>query len=102
MSSFTIRIAFANGGSFTAGTVVDHLVVTVTGPSNPPVQTVGANVQYVTFGPGMNAGGYSYSIQAQDINNVNLGPAANGTFSYTPTPATVLPLPQSARIVSST
>lgn len=96
-NSFTIQIKYAPVAGFTYGASIASNTVTVTGPSNPPAQTVGADVQYVTFGPGMLAGTYSYSIQAKDATGANLGSPAVGSLVYTPVPNIVLSLPEIAK-----
>ena len=92
--SFTLQIRFTNQGSWVEGAEsVDHIIVGITGPSNPPNQTVGANEQYVTFGPGMLPGTYTYNIQAYDASNNPLGTAATGTVNYQPSPLVTLAIP---------
>ena len=100
--SFTLRLSFLNQGSYPYGTTVDHIVVSLTGPTTVAPQTLGANVQYVTFGPNMAPGTYTYSIQAYDINGALLGTAATGSVSYNPFPLGVLSIPARLNIVGAT
>ena len=99
--SFTLRLRFLNQGSFAYGTTVDHIVVSLTGPTSVPPQTLGANVQYVTFGPNMAPGTYLYSIQAYDPTGALLGTAATGSVSYNPFPLGVLSIPTRLNIVGA-
>jgi hypothetical protein len=75
----TLRVLLKNQGSYAPGVAVDHIVASLSGPTNPPSQTLGANVQYVTFGPGLALGTYTYTFGAYDATNTLLAPAITGT-----------------------
>jgi hypothetical protein len=102
MSGDTVigQVFYQNLGSFPSGTYVDHIVLTLTGPFSTTI-TFAPHTEFITLGPGMIFGQYSYSMQAygDPAGTVALGPPSNGKFWYNPTPNEVLPLPQSARIV---
>lgn len=94
------QVFYQSLGSFPLGTVVDHIVLTLTGPTALTV-TMSPHEEFVLLGPGMIFGQYSYAMQAYGSSDSSepLGPPCNGKFWYNPTPNEVLPLPQSARIV---
>lgn len=78
-TNFTLRFLRQSLGQL-GGASVDHCIVTLTGPTAKTGTLAGA-AETLTF-TGMAEGLYSYSLQSQDINNNNLGPAMNGRFLY--------------------
>jgi hypothetical protein len=80
-NTFTLRFLTQNLTG--TGQVLDHTVVTLTGPVNTSLN-LAAGQQTLTFGPApsMLNGDYSYSLQAIDINAANIGPPMTGRLYY--------------------
>lgn len=96
MSTATLTVVYADVPGFPAGSVVSHIVATVTGAVSAAVtQTVPEGTTSVIF-PALGVDTYTYSIAAQDASGAVLGTAVTGTFAVS-APATVtLSLPASA------
>jgi hypothetical protein len=80
-NAFTLRFDGQNLG--TAGQVLDHTVVTLTGPVNTSLN-LPAGQQTLTFGPApsMLNGDYSVSLQSVDASSTNIGPPMTGRLYY--------------------
>jgi hypothetical protein len=95
-----LTITYADVPGFPVGTVVDHILITVTDAAVPPVnptltQSVPDGTATVTF-LNIAAGNYSFSIAGRDVSGNVLGTPVTGTFTVT-TPVTIsLSLPVSA------
>lgn len=86
MPNVNFSVQFADQGGFPAGSAVDHLVLTVTGPESSTVNLApNATSASVTISA---AGGYTASVQAVDATGDHFGTAAIATFSIA-APATV-------------
>lgn len=88
-------------GGFPAGTVVNHLLLTAVGSN--PANTFSTNLPATaTTGSlsGVAADTYAVTVQAQDINNTNLGPPAKGTITVAP-PTITLNLPTAVSLSQS-
>jgi hypothetical protein len=99
MSNAVFSITYAKVDGFPAGTVVDHIAVSITDVSTTPSTTVTQNLPpdsgSATF-VNVAAGDYTFSVSGQDATNTVLGTAVAGKFSIT-APATVtLSLPATA------
>ena len=92
MSNLNLTVTYAQSApTFLPGTVVDHIVASITDTSvTPPTsvsQTLPATATLVTF-PNVDPGVYTISVVAQDAANSNLGSPVTGTFTVT-APATI-------------
>lgn len=99
MSTAVLTISYQlSAPTFPAGTVVDHLVVSITGVTNPTVaQKVAAAAPSVTF-DNVQPDNYTYSVQAVDATGASLGTAVTGSFNVA-APATIsLSLPSAVAV----
>jgi len=104
MSQAIVTIAYSDVAGFPAGSVVDHVAVSITNTTDsPPVsstQNVAPGTGTVTF-PNLDPGSYTYSISAQDASNSVYGTAVTGTFTIS-APATVtLSIPATATVATA-
>jgi len=86
MSNVNFAIVFANVDGFPAGSAVDQLVLSISGPE-ASTQSLPANASTATVTINT-AGDYSATVQAVDATGAHLGVAASATFSIA-APATV-------------
>ena len=92
MASAVLAITYAEVPGFPAGSVVDHIVATVTGAASSS-QSVAPGTSSVSFS--LAAGSYTFSVQAADASGAFFGSPVTGSFTIT-APATVsLSLPAS-------
>jgi hypothetical protein len=99
MSTVVGTLTYADVPGFPAGTVVDHVVVSVSDTSVSPPTSTSQNVPpgttSVTFAD-LDAGSYTFQVSAVDSSGVALGTPITGSFTVT-APATVtLNLPSAA------
>ena len=85
-------ITYADVPGFPVGTVVDHVLVTVTDSAVPPVnptltQSVPDGTATVTF-LNVAAGSYAFSVSGRDASGNVLGKPVTGTFTVV-VPATI-------------
>jgi hypothetical protein len=105
MSNAVFSIAYADSPPvYPAGTTVAAVVVSISDTSvTPPVstsQSVAPGTAAVTFA-NVDAGSYTYSVQAMDATSAPLGTAVTGTVSIT-APATIsISLPASATVTQA-
>ena len=94
MSTVAIAITYADSGPiFPAGTVVDHLVLTVTDPTGKTAtQSVAESAPSVSLSLTA-SGSYTASLQAVDVSGAALGAAVSTTFTIAAAAEVSLSLP---------
>lgn len=98
MATVVGALTYADVPGFPAGSVLDHIVVSVTDTSVSPTTTVSQNVAPGTASVSfdLEAGSYSFTVAGVDASGVVFGTPVTGSFSVT-APATVsLSLPSAA------
>lgn len=99
MSNAVLTITYAKTSGFPAGSVVDHIAVSITDTTAVPPTSVTQNLPpdtgsatFVNVAPGS----YTFSVSGQDVTGAVFGTPVTGTFTIT-APATVtLSLPATA------
>lgn len=95
MSNAIASIVYTDVPGFPAGSVVDHVVVTVTSSGASQSQNVPPGTTSVTF-ENLADGDYTLSVAGVDASGNTLGTPATGSFTLSTGPTTVtLSLPAS-------
>ena len=77
--SVTGRLLFQNIGSLTPGQIIDHAVISLSGPSNVNATVTTPWPSTFTIPSGMVNGNYNWTIQTYDSTSTAYGPPMNNT-----------------------
>lgn len=91
MANAVFAVAYSDVPGFAAGTVLDHVAVSISDTSAIPptvtTQNVAPGTASVTFA-NLDVGSYTYTITNQDAANATLGSVVTGSFTVS-APATI-------------
>jgi hypothetical protein len=102
MTDVTLAIVYTDVPGFPAGSVVDHIVATVTGTANttPVTQNAPPGTASIVF-PSLPADTYTFSVGGTDAAGTVFGTAVTGSFTITEPTTVTLSLPSTVDVTQS-